>query len=66
LREKKSQNFFPQDIGMIVNDFLMENFSEIVDYNFTAEIEEQFDEIAGESSNGQECLKVSIILSIKQ
>lgn len=31
---------------MIVNDFLMENFSEIVDYHFTAEIEEQFDEIA--------------------
>jgi DNA topoisomerase-1 len=32
---------------MIVNDFLMENFPEIVDYNFTAEIEEQFDDIAG-------------------
>jgi DNA topoisomerase-1 len=31
---------------MIVNDFLIENFSEIVDYNFTAEVEEQFDEIA--------------------
>ncbi len=31
---------------MIVNDFLMENFSEIVDYHFTAEVEEQFDEIA--------------------
>jgi DNA topoisomerase-1 len=31
---------------MIVNDFLIDNFSEIVDYNFTAEVEEQFDEIA--------------------
>ena len=31
---------------MIVNDFLLENFSEIVDYHFTAEVEEQFDEIA--------------------
>jgi DNA topoisomerase-1 len=31
---------------MIVNDFLMENFSVIVDYNFTAEVEGQFDEIA--------------------
>ena len=31
---------------MIVNDFLIENFSEIVDYHFTAEVEEQFDEIA--------------------
>ena len=37
---------FPQDIGMIVNDFLIENFSEIVDYNFTADVEEQFDKIA--------------------
>jgi DNA topoisomerase-1 len=31
---------------MIVNDFLIENFSDIVDYNFTAEVEEQFDRIA--------------------
>ncbi|MCE5346845.1 MAG: type I DNA topoisomerase [Bacteroidales bacterium] len=43
---KEKSKLFPQDIGMIVNDFLMENFSEIVDYNFTAEIEEQFDKIA--------------------
>ena len=43
---KEKSKLFPQDIGMIVNDFLMENFSEIVDYNFTAEVEEQFDEIA--------------------
>ena len=44
---KEKSKLFPQDIGMIVNDFLMENFPEIVDYNFTAEIEEQFDDIAG-------------------
>lgn len=43
---KEKSKLFPQDIGMIVNDFLLENFSEIVDYNFTAEVEEQFDEIA--------------------
>ena len=43
---KEKSKLFPQNIGMIVNDFLMENFSEIVDYHFTAEIEEQFDEIA--------------------
>ena len=43
---KEKSKLFPQDIGMIVNDFLTENFSEIVDYNFTAEVEEQFDEIA--------------------
>jgi DNA topoisomerase-1 len=43
---KEKSKLFPQDIGMIVNDFLMENFSEIVDYNFTADVEEQFDKIA--------------------
>jgi DNA topoisomerase-1 len=43
---KEKSKLFPKDIGMIVNDFLIENFSEIVDYNFTAEVEEQFDEIA--------------------
>ena len=43
---KEKSKLFPQDIGMIVNDFLVENFSVIVDYHFTAEVEEQFDEIA--------------------
>ena len=43
---KEKSKLFPQDIGMIVNDFLVENFSEIVDFNFTAEVEEQFDKIA--------------------
>jgi len=43
---KEKSKLFPQDIGMIVNDFLMENFSVIVDYNFTADVEEQFDKIA--------------------
>ena len=43
---KEKSKLFPQDIGMIVNDFLLENFADIIDYHFTAEIEEQFDEIA--------------------
>jgi len=43
---KEKSKLFPQDIGMIVNDFLIENFSEIVDYHFTAEVEGQFDKIA--------------------
>jgi len=43
---KEKSKLFPQNIGMIVNDFLMENFSNIVDYHFTAKVEEQFDEIA--------------------
>jgi DNA topoisomerase-1 len=46
LAGKEKSKLFPQDIGMIVNDFLIDNFSEIVDYRFTAEVEEQFDEIA--------------------
>lgn len=36
----------PTDVGMIVNDFLTENFPDILDYNFTARIEGKFDEIA--------------------
>ena len=43
---KEKSKLFPQDIGMIVNDFLVDNFPDIVDYNFTAEVEEQFDKIA--------------------
>ena len=36
----------PTDIGMIVNDFLITHFDNIVDYNFTAKVEEEFDDIA--------------------
>ena len=36
----------PTDVGMVVNDFLMENFREIMDYNFTAKVEQDFDRIA--------------------
>jgi DNA topoisomerase-1 len=38
---------FPTDIGMIVNDFLEQNFQNIMNFNFTASVEEEFDEIAG-------------------
>lgn len=36
----------PTDMGVVVNDFLLESFPEILDYNFTAEVEKQFDDIA--------------------
>ena len=36
----------PTDIGMIVNDFLVNNFKDILDYSFTAQVEKDFDEIA--------------------
>lgn len=37
---------FPTDIGVLVNDFLVQHFKGIVDYNFTAKVEKEFDEIA--------------------
>ena len=37
---------FPTDIGMVVNDFLLQHFDNIMDFNFTAEVEEKFDVIA--------------------
>ncbi|AKM84671.1 MAG: topoisomerase I, DNA topoisomerase I protein [candidate division Kazan bacterium GW2011_GWA1_50_15] len=43
-REKRS--LVPQELGMTVNDFLVEHFSGIVDYNFTAEMENDLDDIA--------------------
>ena len=42
--EKKK--LFPNDIGMLVNDFLKEHFTEVINYNFTANVEEEFDQIA--------------------
>lgn len=38
---------FPTDLGMVVTDFLKQHFKDVMDYGFTAEIEEDFDEIAG-------------------
>jgi DNA topoisomerase-1 len=37
---------FPTDIGIVVNDFLVEHFERILSYDFTAQVEKQFDEIA--------------------
>lgn len=52
-REVKSEKYgsekaklFPSDIGMIVTDFLSKHFDKIMDYNFTANVEKEFDEIA--------------------
>lgn len=44
--EKIDKKFQPTDIGYIVNDLLVENFPEVIDVNFTSEIEESFDDIA--------------------
>ena len=42
----EKQKLFPTDVGMVVNDFLVEHFPAIVDLNFTAKVEEEFDVIA--------------------
>ncbi|NVN17536.1 type I DNA topoisomerase [Muricauda sp. HICW] len=47
----------PTDIGMIVNDFLVTHFTQILDYNFTAQVEEDFDEIASGDEDWQEMMK---------
>ncbi|MFN8367913.1 MAG: type I DNA topoisomerase [Candidatus Kapaibacterium sp.] len=51
--EKKTENYgaeksklFPTDIGILVTDFLINHFTTILDYSFTANVEEKFDEIA--------------------
>ena len=47
----------PTDIGMIVNDFLVENFKTILDLNFTAQVEQNFDDIANGGKDWTEMLK---------
>ncbi len=42
----EKNKLFPTDIGQVVNSFLMEYFTDIMEYNFTAKVEMEFDEIA--------------------
>jgi len=42
----EKSKLFPSDIGMVVNDFLVEHFPKIVNFNFTASVEKEFDDIA--------------------
>lgn len=44
---------FPTNVGMVVNDFLVENFDKVIDYNFTAKVEKDFDIIADGKSEWQ-------------
>lgn len=48
---------FPTDIGMLVNDFLLQHFKGIVDYHFTAKVEKEFDEIAEGSKEWTDMLR---------
>lgn len=42
----EKSKLFPTDIGKVVTDFLVEHFGDILNYNFTAQVEKEFDEIA--------------------
>ncbi len=48
---------FPSDIGILVNDFLLEHFKDILNYNFTATVEKQFDEIAHGKINWSQMIR---------
>ena len=53
----EKSKLFPTDIGMIVNDYLKTNFPDILDYNFTANVEKSFDDIAEGKLQWQNMLK---------
>ncbi|MES2133492.1 MAG: topoisomerase C-terminal repeat-containing protein, partial [Bacteroidota bacterium] len=64
VKEVKTENtgaekakLFPTDIGMVVNDFLLQYFPNILDFHFTAKVEEEFDEIAEGNLDWQKMLK---------
>lgn len=49
---------FPTDLGIVVNDFLVKFFPEILDYKFTAKVEQQFDNIADGKQKWQNMLEI--------
>ena len=64
VKETKTENtgaekskLFPTDIGMVVNDFLIQYFPDILDFHFTAKVEEEFDEIAAGNLDWTKMLK---------
>src|SRR5690606_26797657 len=46
-----SNRLYPTDMGMVVTDFLSEHFNQIMNYSFTANVEEKLDEIAAEGKD---------------
>jgi DNA topoisomerase-1 len=53
----EKNKLFPTDIGMLVTDFLVSNFKAILDYNFTAFVEKEFDDIANGELKWQKMIK---------
>jgi DNA topoisomerase-1 len=52
----EKDKLIPTDVGIIVNDYLQENFKDIMDYSFTADVEKEFDDIAEGKANWQEMM----------
>ena len=52
----EKDKLIPTDVGIIVNDYLQENFKEIMDYGFTADVEKEFDDIADGKANWQDMM----------
>ena len=52
----EKDKIFPTDIGIVVNDYLQDNFDEIMDYGFTANVEKEFDDIAEGKIKWQEMI----------
>lgn len=53
----EKSKLFPTDMGFVVNDFLVKYFPSIVDFNFTAQVEEEFDNIADGKLKWQDMIK---------
>lgn len=50
------KKLFPSDVGMVVTDYLQAHFARLLEYNFTAQVEEEFDQIATGEKDWQEML----------
>lgn len=54
---KKNGRFFPESVAMVVTDLLVENFPRVVDYDFTADMEESLDDIAKGQKSSEKVLE---------
>lgn len=57
IEKKEDKKLYPMEIGTIVNDFLVKHFGDIVDYQFTAQMEEKLDDIAEGKEEWQPVIK---------
>lgn len=55
--KERDKKFYPMEIGRVVNDLLVDHFSNVVDYQFTAKMEEDLDDIASGSKQWQPIIK---------